>query len=36
MVNYAKKKSKLFLLAHRYLMKEAFGILDRLQLVAAF
>ena len=34
-VNNAKKKPTLFLLAHRYLMKEVFARLDRLQLVAA-
>ena len=36
MVNNSKKKAILFLLAHRYLMKEAFVRLDRLRLVAGF
>ena len=35
-VNNTKKKSTLFILAHRYLLKEAFVIFDQLQLVTAF
>ena len=36
MVNNIKNKSTLFLLAHRYLMKESLVRLDRLQLVVVF
>ena len=35
-VNNINKKSTLFLLAHRYLMKKVFVRLDGLQLAAAF